>query len=303
MLFRPGCDCCRKGANAGRNRLQENGLAWYNTGMERYVAFDIGDRRIGVAISDPGNTYALPSETYFRKGFKEDVAAVARIAGEKGATCVVCGLPVNFDGSESVQTERARGFIEALEKELGRPVVRVDERFTTVMAEDTLKFEGMKGEKRKKHVDAVAAANILDGYLSMLQAEKKSEEKDMSEEDDAMDEEEELEEGIIELIDDQGETVKFTQIGTMEYKEVPYVFLVLAEPKEGYSDEDIFVFRYEQKLLKPGDEGYVEGEDNIAGMLYPIEDDALMEEVFEAFQNEVDDEDEDEDEEEGEDEE
>ncbi|MCD8294255.1 MAG: Holliday junction resolvase RuvX [Clostridia bacterium] len=260
--------------------------------MERYVAFDIGDRRIGVAISDPGNTYALPSETYFRKGFKEDVAAVARIAGEKGATCVVCGLPVNFDGSESIQTERARGFIRELEKQLSCPVVCVDERFTTVMADDTLKSEGMKGEKRKKYVDALAAANILDGYLSRLQAQKKTEETDMNSDlDDETEDDEEYEEGIIELIDDQGETVKFTQIGTMEYKDVPYVFLVLAEPKEGYSDEDIFVFRYEQRLLKPGDDGYVEGEDNVAGMLYPIEDEALMEEVFEAFQNETDDED------------
>ncbi|MCD8307281.1 MAG: Holliday junction resolvase RuvX [Clostridia bacterium] len=268
--------------------------------MERYVAFDIGDRRIGVAISDPGNTYALPSETYNRKGFRDDVAAVAQIAQEKGATCVVCGLPVNFDGSESVQTERARGFILELEKQLKVPVVCVDERFTTVMADDTLKSEGMRGEKRKKYVDALAAANILDGYLSRLQAQKKSEETDMNEDmDDETDDDEEYEEGIIELIDDQGETVKFTQIGTMEYKDVPYVFLVLAEPKEGYSDEDIFVFRYEQRLLKPGEDGYVEGEDNIAGMLYPIEDEALMEEVFEAFQNETDDEDEDEDDDEG----
>ena len=59
--------------------------------MERYVAFDIGDKRIGVAISDPFNTYALPSQTYFRKGFKEDVAALVKIANEKGATAIICG--------------------------------------------------------------------------------------------------------------------------------------------------------------------------------------------------------------------
>ena len=70
--------------------------------MERYVAFDIGDKRIGVAVSDPFNTYALPSFTYFRKGFSEDVDAVAQIAAEKGATLIVCGLPVNFDGTEAV---------------------------------------------------------------------------------------------------------------------------------------------------------------------------------------------------------
>lgn len=136
--------------------------------MERYVAFDIGDKRIGVAISDPFNTYALPSETYFRKGFKEDVEVVAGIAENKGATVIICGLPVNFDGSESVQTEKARRFIEALKEVTPVPVICEDERFTTKMAHETLISEGMRREKRKNYVDALAAANILDGYLSKL---------------------------------------------------------------------------------------------------------------------------------------
>ena len=108
--------------------------------MERYVAFDIGDKRIGVAVSDPFNSYALPSQTYFRKGFKEDVAALALIAKEKGATVEATPLPV----------------------------VCEDERFTTRMAHETLISEGMRREKRKNCVDALAAANILDGYLSKI---------------------------------------------------------------------------------------------------------------------------------------
>jgi len=136
--------------------------------MERYVAFDIGDKRIGVAVSDPFNTYALPSETYFRKGFKEDVAAIAGIAKSKGATTIICGLPVNFDGSEAVQTAKTRRFIDALKAETAIPVVCEDERFTTQMAHEVLISEGMRREKRKQHVDALAAANILDGYLSKL---------------------------------------------------------------------------------------------------------------------------------------
>lgn len=136
--------------------------------MERYVAFDIGDKRIGVAISDPFNTYALPSQTYFRKGFKEDVEAIAKIASEKGATVIVCGLPVNFDGTEAVQTEKTARFIEALKGTTKIPVVCEDERFTTQMAHDVLISEGMRREKRKNYVDALAAANILDGYLSKL---------------------------------------------------------------------------------------------------------------------------------------
>ncbi len=136
--------------------------------MERYVAFDIGDKRIGVAVSDPFNTYALPSFTYFRKGFSEDVDAVVKIAAEKGATLIVCGLPVNFDGTEAVQTEKTRVFIERLKAKTAIPVVCEDERFTTQMAHETLIFEGMRREKRKNYVDSLAAANILDGYLRRI---------------------------------------------------------------------------------------------------------------------------------------
>ena len=91
--------------------------------MERYVAFDIGDKRIGIAISDPFNTYALPSGTYFRKTFKDDIAGLARIASEKGATVIVCGLPVNFDGTPALQTEKTLRFIGELKKNVNIPVV------------------------------------------------------------------------------------------------------------------------------------------------------------------------------------
>lgn len=132
------------------------------------MAFDIGDKRIGVAISDPFNTYALPSHTYFRENFKKDVQALLDIAKEKGATVIVCGLPVNFDGSESVQTEKTARFAEELKKISPVPVVFEDERFTTMLAHETLISEGMRREKRKNYVDALAAANILDGYLNRI---------------------------------------------------------------------------------------------------------------------------------------
>ncbi len=136
--------------------------------MERYVAFDIGDKRIGVAVSDPFNTYALPSVTYWRKNFKEDIAALVKIAEEKGATKIICGLPVNFDGSDALQTAKTQRFIDALKQSSPVPVECEDERFTTVMAHETLISEGMSRQKRKNYVDALAAANILDGYLNKI---------------------------------------------------------------------------------------------------------------------------------------
>lgn len=132
------------------------------------MAFDIGDKRIGVAVSDPFNTYALPSQTYFRKGFKEDVEALWEIARGKGATEIICGLPVNFDGSEAAQTVKTKKFIQALAEVAKVPVRCEDERFTTVMAHETLIAGGMRREKRKNCVDALAAANILDGYLAKI---------------------------------------------------------------------------------------------------------------------------------------
>ena len=131
------------------------------------MALDIGDKRIGIAVTDPFNSYALPSETYRRTGnFFADVEAMAQAARSRGVGCIVCGLPLNADGSESAQTEKARGFIEKLQEAAGMPVFTEDERFTSLAAHDTLHEEGLKAAKHKKSVDAVAAAYILEGFLA-----------------------------------------------------------------------------------------------------------------------------------------
>ncbi|MDE7087845.1 MAG: Holliday junction resolvase RuvX, partial [Clostridia bacterium] len=111
---------------------------------------------------------ALPTFTYHRKGFKTDVEALVQIAKEKGATVIVCGLPVNFDGTEAIQTQKTQRFIDALKEATQIPVVCEDERFTTQMAHEVLIEEGMRREQRKNYVDALAAANILDGYLQRI---------------------------------------------------------------------------------------------------------------------------------------
>ena len=138
--------------------------------MERYIAFDIGDRRIGVAVSDPFNSYALPSSTYVRTGFSRDIAALKKLVEEKGATVIVCGLPVNADGTPSVQTEKTERFILALEEATGKKAVREDERYTSLAAHEQLYEGGHRAKEHKKYVDALAAASILDGYLSRISA-------------------------------------------------------------------------------------------------------------------------------------
>ena len=110
--------------------------------MERFLCLDIGDKRIGVAVSDPFNTYSLPVETYHRKNLKTDLAKIEWFVKEKDATALVCGLPVNFDGSPSIQTQKANYFIERLKEILQVQIFTVDERCTTCEAEEVLISQG-----------------------------------------------------------------------------------------------------------------------------------------------------------------
>ena len=141
--------------------------------MDRYLCLDIGDKRIGVAVSDPFNSYSLPVETYHRKNLKTDLCKIEEYILQKSATVLVCGLPVNFDGTPSLQTQRAKFFIDRLQDRLSVEIVCVDERCSTVEAEEVLIEQGKSRQERKSCVDALAAATILQGYLNELNKNKK----------------------------------------------------------------------------------------------------------------------------------
>jgi len=130
------------------------------------LCLDIGDKRIGVAVSDPFNSYSLPVETYHRKNLKTDLSKIAEYVKEKGATALVCGLPVNFDGTPSIQTQKAEFFIEKLKELLKVEIYTVDERCSTCEAEEVLIEQGKSREERKQMVDSLAAATILQGFLN-----------------------------------------------------------------------------------------------------------------------------------------
>ena len=235
----------------------------------KIVAFDIGDRRIGVAVSDPFASYAMPSDTYFRTGnFSEDVAAIAAIASEKEAGLIVCGLPLNADGTESVQSEKTRRFVRALSDMVGVDVVLQDERFTTREARGDLGIMGVsaKRDKKKKHVDSLAAAYILENYLQTV---KRSE--SMKEERNDYDEEN----NIVEIVDDDGMSYRYEHLLTFEYRGEWYVALTPEKAAEEQSEE----------AEEEGDEvaiyHLVGDEDD--ERLETIEDDALLEEVFSEF--------------------
>ncbi len=133
--------------------------------MGRVIAFDIGDKRVGVALSDPLGIMALPQKTYWRKGYEKDLQALSLIAKESCVEKIVCGLPLNFDGSESEQTVKTREFIDGLKKYVDIPIVTADERFTTLMARRVLIEADMRREKRKEVIDSIAASYILEDYI------------------------------------------------------------------------------------------------------------------------------------------
>ena len=234
---------------------------------KRIVAFDIGDKRVGVAASDPFNTYALPGEPYFRtKDAAADAAALAAVAREKGAGLIVCGLPLNADGSESLQTAKTRRFVRLLEEAAGMPVVWEDERYTTLAAAGDLSADG---RRRKGAVDSVAAAYILESYLGKHRKEDPmSEEKKFHEGCDCGCEEGEAE-NLVELVDEEGKTHRCYHIGTIEYKEKWYAFFQTADEEDEGDEAEVTILEVVEK----------DEEDE----LLPVEDEKLLDEVFEEF--------------------
>ena len=134
---------------------------------ERIVALDIGDVRIGVAVSDAMRLIASPVEVIRRVGFGPDVKRVQEICRRYDTSIVLSGLPYNMDGTLGFQSEKVRLFCQQLEK-AGLTVYYQDERLTTVTAENALLEQNMHRAQRRQTVDKVAAAVILQQYLDTI---------------------------------------------------------------------------------------------------------------------------------------
>ena len=130
----------------------------------RILALDVGDRRIGIALSDSAQIIATPHSVYTRVGWGPDVKHIRKLYDENEAVLVVCGLPRNMDGSVGFQAEKVQAFASQLEK-AGLPIAFQDERLSTVSAHQALIEGGMRRDDRKGTVDKVAAAVILQTYL------------------------------------------------------------------------------------------------------------------------------------------
>lgn len=230
---------------------------------KRIVALDVGDRRIGIAVSDPLGITAQPLETYTRIGYGPDARHIAQIAEKYETDQILCGLPRNMDGTQGFQVEKVREFAAKLE-ELGLIVTYYDERMTTMLAEGALLEANMRREDRKKKVDMVAAVVILQSYLDSGASHAEA----LISEDD--EDEEEYDDGILEMVDEDGNAIRFYLSANIQYAGEEYVLLTCAEEADDIAQDESFIMR-----------STIDDEGNAC--YQSLEDEALIAAVYEAY--------------------
>ena len=134
------------------------------------AAIDLGDKTIGVAVSDLGHRLANPRPVIRRRKFSLDAAALIAMLEADRAGALVVGLPVNMDGSEGPRVQSTRAFVRNLAPMTPLPIVYWDERLSTVAAERALIEMDVSRGKRRDRIDSAAAAFILQGALDRLAA-------------------------------------------------------------------------------------------------------------------------------------
>ena len=138
----------------------------------RIMGLDFGSKTVGVAVCDPLGITAQTVETITRASenkMRQTLARIEQLIGEFEIECIVLGYPKNMNNTVGERGEKTRELKAALERRTGLEVILWDERLTTVAAERVLIESGVRRENRKKSVDQIAAAMILQGYLDSLQ--------------------------------------------------------------------------------------------------------------------------------------
>lgn len=137
--------------------------------MPRTMGLDVGDKTIGVAVSDLLGWTAQGLETIIRIGIKKDLQKLELLIKEKEVDKIVVGFPKNMNGSIGPQGEKTLEFADRLKKRFKTEIIMWDERLTTKAAERTLLEVDVSRKKRKTVIDKVAATYILQGYLDSVQ--------------------------------------------------------------------------------------------------------------------------------------
>ena len=150
------------------------------SGDPSYIGLDLGDKTVGIAISDPLGYTAQGLLTLERVGIRKDTGKILDLVKEYECDTIVMGLPKKLDGSDSIQTEKVYEFRKMLENKMrstgikGIEIVWQDERLTTVMAEKVLIEADLSRKKRKTVIDKQAAVIILQSYLDKKAMENRS---------------------------------------------------------------------------------------------------------------------------------
>ncbi len=150
--------------------VEINTLQVYLAGGKPLAAIDLGDKTIGLAVSDRGLSFAHPRQVIARKKFSIDVGIMIAELAREDVGALVVGLPINMDGSSGPRVQSTRAFVRNMERLTDMPVAFWDERLSTVAVERTLIEMDFSRAKRKTKIDSAAAAFILQGVLDRLQA-------------------------------------------------------------------------------------------------------------------------------------
>ena len=135
---------------------------------QRLLGLDVGEKTIGLALSDPGLSVASPVSTIKRTKFTADANALLKLAAERGVGGLVIGLPLNMDGSEGPRCQSVRQFAANLLKLKDLPILFWDERMSTMAVERAMIAHDVTRARRDKVVDQAAAAFILQGALDAI---------------------------------------------------------------------------------------------------------------------------------------
>ncbi|MBM0045762.1 Holliday junction resolvase RuvX [Anaerococcus sp. mt242] len=133
--------------------------------MTRIMGLDVGDKTIGVALSDPMFLIANPLETIKRKKASLDIQRLVELINENDVEEIVVGLPKNMNNSIGPQSMKVMSFVDLLKKQTDKEIVYQDERMTTIQSERVLIDMDVRRENRKEHIDKIAASFILQTYL------------------------------------------------------------------------------------------------------------------------------------------
>lgn len=139
--------------------------------MERILGLDVGDKTIGIAVSDLLQLTAQGITTIYRKNNKSDFQALSDIIEEYSIRKIVIGLPKNMNGTLGPQGEKVQKFGEKIKNKFNLELIYIDERLTTVAAERILLEGDVRRQKRKKLIDKVAATYILQSHLDSIRKE------------------------------------------------------------------------------------------------------------------------------------